>query len=218
LFEVANGGTIFLDEIADTTPTFQAKLLRVLQEGEVKRVGGNHPMKIHARVISASNKELAELVTMKRFRQDLYYRLAVLPLSVPPLRERREDIALLVEHFVQQSCARQRQATRVVPPDVLRALTEAPWPGNVRELQHCIERAVVTTKGPTLTCTDILGVVSETPALDLRSVSKCAMKQAERARIAQALRDSHGNRAQAAKSLKISRAGLYNKLREYDLT
>jgi two-component system response regulator AtoC len=218
LFEVAHGGTIFLDEIADTTPTFQAKLLRVLQEGEVKRVGGNHRMKINARVISASNKDLAELVTMKRFRQDLYYRLAVLPLSVPPLRERREDIALLVEHFVQQSCARQRQVTREVPPDVLHALTEAPWPGNVRELQHCIERAVVTTKGATLTCTDIFGAGSETPALDLRSVSKCAMKQAERTRIAQALRDCHGNRAQAAKSLKISRAGLYNKLREYGLT
>jgi two-component system response regulator AtoC len=218
LFEVANGGTIFLDEIADTTPTFQAKLLRVLQEGEVKRVGGNHPIRVNARVISASNTDLAELVKMKRFRQDLYYRLAVLPLTVPPLRERPEDIALLVEHFVQQSCGRQRQSPRVVPPDVLHALTEAPWPGNVRELQHCIERAVVTTKGPTLTCADILGIGSEMPALDLRSVSKCAMKQAERARIIQALRDSHGNRAQAAKNLKISRAGLYNKLREYGLT
>jgi two-component system, NtrC family, response regulator HydG len=218
LFEVANGGTIFLDEIADTTPTFQAKLLRVLQEGETKRVGGNHPIKVNARVISATNKDLSELVKMKRFRQDLYYRLAVLPLTVPPLRERREDIALLVEHFVQQSCARQRQPTRVVPPDVMHALTEAPWPGNVRELQHCIERAVVTTTGPTLTCADIVGIGSEKAALDLRSVSKCAMKQAERARIAQALRDSHGNRAQAAKNLKISRAGLYNKLREYDLT
>lgn len=217
LFEVANGGTIFLDEIADTTPTFQAKLLRVLQEGETKRVGGNHPIKVNARVISATNRDLAELVKMKRFRQDLYYRLAVLPLTVPPLRERREDIALLVEHFVQQSCARQRQPARPVPPDVLNALTEAPWPGNVRELQHCIERAVVTTTGPTLTCADIVGIGSEKAPLDLRSVSKGAMKQAERARIVQALRDSHGNRAQAAKNLKISRAGLYNKLREYDL-
>ena len=135
LFEVANGGTIFLDEIADTTPTFQAKLLRVLQEGEIKRVGGNHPIKVNARVISATNKDLAELVTMKRFRQDLYYRLAVLPLAVPPLRERREDIALLVEHFVQQSCARHRQPRRTVPPDVLHALMEAPWPPPRAELQ-----------------------------------------------------------------------------------
>lgn len=218
LFEVANGGTIFLDEIADTTPTFQAKLLRVLQEGETKRVGGNHPTKVNARVISACNKDLAELVKTKQFRQDLYYRLAVLPLTVPPLRERREDITLLVEHFVEQSCVRHRQPPRAVPPQVLHALTEAPWPGNVRELQHCIERAVVTTKGLTLTCADIVGIGSEQSGLDLHSVSKCAMKQAERARIAQALRESHGNRAQAAKNLKISRAGLYNKLREYGLT
>jgi two-component system response regulator HydG len=218
LFEVAHGGTMFLDEIADTTPTFQAKLLRVLQEGEIKRVGGNHPIKVDARVISASNKDLAELVKTKQFRQDLYYRLAVLPLTVPPLRERREDIALLAEHFVQQACARHHQPPRAVPPHVFQALTEAPWPGNVRELQHCIERAVVTTKGPTLTCADVGGIESEQPALDLRSVSKCAMKQAERTRIVQALRESHGNRARAAKTLKISRAGLYNKLRAYGLT
>ena len=219
LFEVANGGTIFLDEIADTTPIFQAKLLRVLQEGEIKRVGGNHPIKVHARVISATNKDLADLVKVKRFRQDLYYRLAVLPLEVPPLRERREDMALLVEHFVEESCRRHRQPRRTVSPDVLHSLTEAPWPGNVRELQHYIERAVVTTKGPTLSCDDLLGRgPNGTAAVDLRSVSKCAMRQAERARIIQALEESRGNRAKAAKNLKISRAGLYNKLREYDLS
>jgi two-component system response regulator AtoC len=105
-----------------------------------------------------------------------------------------------------------------VPADVLQSLTEAPWPGNIRELQHCIERAVVTTKGSTLTRADIVGVELEESAPDLRSVSKCAMKQAERGRIVQALHESHGNRAQAAKNLKISRAGLYNKLREYGLT
>jgi two-component system response regulator AtoC len=217
LFDAANGGTIFLDEIADTTPTFQAKLLRVLQEGEIKRVGGNHSIKINVRVISATNKDLTELVNVKRFRQDLYYRLAVLPLTVPPLSERREDIALLVEHFVRQSCARHGQALRTVPAAVLNGLREAPWPGNVRELQHCIERAVVTTKGAALSCADVVALGSNT-VTDLRSVSKVAKQHAEKARITQALRDSHGNRAQAAKSLKISRAGLYNKLREYDLT
>ena len=216
LFEEANGGTIFLDEIADTTPAFQAKLLRVLQEGEVKRVGGNRPIRVDVRVVSATNKDLAELVKLKRFRQDLYYRLAVLPLSVPPLRERREDIVLLVEHFVQQSCGRHRQATRTLSAEALHALTEAPWPGNVRELQHCIERAVVTTKGALLSCADVVGL--KTASGDLRSVSKDAKKQAEKARIIQALECSQGNRAQAAKNLKISRAGLYNKLREYELT
>ena len=218
LFEEANGGTIFLDEIADTTPLFQAKLLRVLQEGEIKRVGGTHPMKVNVRIISATNKDLADLVQTKRFRQDLYYRLAVLPLSVPPLRERREDIALLVEHFIQQSCARHRQPRRTVSADVLNALTEAPWPGNVRELQHCIERAVVTTQGSIVSCSVVGANRSESGALDLRSVSKNAQKQAEKARIMQALKESCGRRAQAAKSLKISRAGLYNKLHEYGLT
>ena len=218
LFEEADGGTIFLDEIADTTPTFQAKLLRVLQEGEIKRVGGTQPIKVDARVISATNKDLPELVTAKQFRQDLYYRLAVLPLFLPPLRDRREDIPLLMERFLITSCKRHRQPVRTVPAEVLHALTEATWPGNVRELQHYIERAVVTTKGPALNCADTVAMGSEPRALDLRSVSKGAMKQAERARIVQALEHSHGNRAQAAKHLKISRAGLYNKLREYGLT
>ncbi|HSC56212.1 MAG TPA: sigma-54 dependent transcriptional regulator [Nitrospira sp.] len=217
LFEEADGGTIFLDEIADTTFTFQAKLLRVLQEGEIKRVGGNRPMKVDVRVISATNKDLAELVKLKRFRQDLYYRLAVLPLTVPPLRDRREDIALLVEHFVQQSYARHRQARRTVSVEALHALTEAPWPGNVRELQHCIERAVVTTRGPVLKCADVTALGSKAAAVDLRSVSKDAMKQAEKARIIQALEQSAGNRVKAAKLLKISRASLYNKLRTYQI-
>jgi len=218
LFEEADGGTIFLDEIADTTPTFQAKLLRVLQEGEIKRVGGNQPIKVDARVISATNKDLPELVKAKQFRQDLYYRLAVLPLFLPPLRDRREDIPWLVERFLITSCKRHRQPVRTVSADVLHALTEATWPGNVRELQHYIERAVVTTKGSALSCAEIVAMGSKPEASDLRSVSKSAMKQAEKVRIIQALQHSHGNRAQAAKHLKISRAGLYNKLREYGLT
>jgi two-component system response regulator AtoC len=217
LFEEADGGTIFLDEIADTTSAFQGKLLRVLQEGEIKRVGGNRPMKVNARVVSATNKDLAEMVKMKRFRQDLYYRLAVLPLEVPPLRERREDIPLLVEHFVQQSCARHGQPMRSVPAQLLNGLREAPWPGNVRELQHYIERAVVTTKGAVLSCTDVVALGLKAAA-DLRSVSKGAKQHAEKARIIEALTDSKGSRVEAAKILKISRAGLYNKLREYDLT
>jgi len=136
LFEEAEGGTIFLDEIADTRPVFQAKLLRVLQEGEIKPVGGTRSIKIHARVISASNKDLAELVKAKTFREDLYYRLAVLPLYIPALRERREDIPLLVQSFVTASCARHHQAVRSVDEKTMRALCEAAWHGNVRELQH----------------------------------------------------------------------------------
>jgi two-component system response regulator AtoC len=218
LFEEADGGTIFLDEIADTSPAFQAKLLRVLQEGEVKRVGGNQPIKIDVRIISATNKDLTELVRSKAFRQDLYYRLAVLPLHLSPLRERREDIPLLVKHFIAASCQRHRQPLRTVSPEVMRALSEATWPGNVRELQHYIERAVVTTTGPHLTCGDLVAMGSEEMEHDLRSVTRGAVKQAERARILQALQQSHGNRARTAKLLKISRASLYNKLRQYEIS
>jgi len=218
LFEEADGGTIFLDEIADTTPLFQSKLLRVLQEGEIKRVGGVQPIKIDARVISATNKDLAGLVKAKAFRQDLYYRLAVLPLFLPPLRDRREDIPLLVERLVTASCKRHRQPPRTVSGEVMHALTVAAWPGNVRELQHYVERAVVTTAGPALTCADIVAMGSDQAAPDLRSVSRGAAQQAERARILQALEQAHGNRTKAAKLLKISRASLYSKLRDYRLT
>jgi two-component system, NtrC family, response regulator HydG len=218
LFEEADSGTIFLDEIADTTSTFQAKLLRVLQEGEIKPVGGTQRIKIDARVISATNKDLAELVKTKAFRQDLYYRLAVLPLHLPPLRERREDIPLLVDHFVAWSCKRHRQPLRTISPEVMQALTNAHWPGNVRELQHYLERAVVTTTGPALSCTDMIMAVSKPAEHDLRSVSRGAATQAERMRIVQALQQALGNRVKAAKLLKISRASLYNKLRQYDLS
>ena len=217
LFEEADGGTIFLDEIADTTATFQAKLLRVLQEGEIKRVGGNQPIKIDVRVISATNKDLVDHVKTKAFRQDLYYRLAVLPLSLPPLRDRQADIPLLVQHFVAASCKRHRQPLRTISPDVMQALTETSWPGNVRELQHYIERAVVTTTGPELSCADLVAAGSKSAEHDLRSVSRGAVKQAERARILQALQHANGNRAKTAKLLKISRASLYNKIRDYQI-
>jgi two-component system, NtrC family, response regulator HydG len=217
LFEEADGGTVFLDEIADTTPIFQAKLLRVLQEGEIKPVGGTQTIKIDARVISATNKDLSELVKAKAFRQDLYYRLAVLPLYLPPLRERRGDISLLVEHFVAGSCTRHRQLPRTISRGVMQALTEAPWPGNVRELQHYIERAVVTTTGPALECKDLVTSGSVVGHEDLRSAARGAIAHTERVRIVDALKKTGGNRSKAAKLLKISRASLYNKLRDYNI-
>ena len=217
LFEEADGGSIFLDEIADTTPTLQAKLLRVLQEGEIKPVGGTRSIKIHARVISASNRDLAELVKAKTFRQDLYYRLAVLPLYLPALRERRDDIPLLVRRFVAASCVRHHQAVRHVAEQTMSALRDAPWPGNVRQLQHYIERAVVTTTGPWLRCDDLLDVDAADKHESLRSASRGAVAQTERARIVDALQKTAGNRLKAAKLLKISRASLYNKLRAYGI-
>jgi two-component system response regulator AtoC len=217
LFEEADGGTIFLDEIADTSPAFQAKLLRVLQEGEIKRVGGTQPIKIDVRVISATNKDLTDLVNAKAFRQDLYYRLAVLPISLPPLRERRGDIPLLVSKFIADSCLRHRQVLRHVSEEAMRALAAAPWPGNVRQLQHYIERAVVTTRGPELACADIVAMGSHAENDDLRTVVRSAARQAERARIIQALQQVSGNRVKAARLLKISRASLYNKLQDFGI-
>ncbi len=222
LFEAADGGTIFLDEIADTSAQFQAKLLRVLQEGEIKPVGTSRSTKVDVRVISASNKDLMALVKARAFREDLYYRLAVLPLLLPPLRDRREDIPLLVRHFLEASCKRHGKVVRVVTPEAMQALTEAPWPGNVRELQHLIERAVVTAPGPELRLELFLGrpsvagtVTASYPCL--RTVVRTAVQSAERTRIEEALRQAAGKRALAARLLKISRAGLYNKLRTYHL-
>lgn len=216
LFEEADGGTLFLDEIGDTTTTFQAKLLRVLQEGEMKRVGGNHRIKVDVRVISATNRDLSELVRAKTFRQDLYYRLAVLPLYLPPLRERREDIPLLADHFIAWSCQRHHQPIRPLSVESMRALCGAAWPGNVRELQHCIERAVITTTGPELLC-DLVVLSDDAEREDLPSTVRKAVSQAERDRIVDALAKTSGNRVKAAKLLKISRASLYNKLRTYSI-
>ncbi len=220
LFQEADGGTIFLDEIADTSGHFQAKLLRVLQEGEVKPVGSGRPTKVDVRVISATNKDLQGLIKAKTFREDLYYRLAVLPLALPPLRDRREDIPLLARHFVEASSKRHRKQLRDVTTDAMRALMDAPWPGNIRELEHLIERAVVTTSGTQFTCSHFFGSDSAHIAsaeTDLRSVARNATQQAERTRIEEALRQVSGNRSRAARLLKISRANLYNKLRVYQI-
>lgn len=217
LFEEAHEGTLFLDEIADTTPHFQSKLLRVIQEGEIKPVGSNRSIKVDVRIVSATNKNLHHLVRAGTFREDLFYRLAVLPITIPPLRDRREDIPLLVQHLMESACRQHGKPLRTVTPEALLALKEASWPGNVRELKHTIERAIVTGTGPHLTVQDFFPASGTAKALDsdLRSIARRAVGHAERARIQEALRQSGGNRAQAARVLKISRASLYNKLRDY---
>lgn len=220
LFQEADGGTIFLDEIADTSAHFQAKLLRVLQEGEVKPVGSGRSSKVDVRVISATNKDLQGLIKARTFREDLYYRLAVLPLALPPLRERREDIPLLVRHFIEAASKRHRKPLRAVTADALQALMDAPWPGNIRELEHLIERAIVTTSGPHVTREQLFGSnpLRTAPAeTDLRTVARAAAHQAERTRIEEALHQASGNRSHAARLLKVSRANLYNKLRAYQI-
>ncbi len=219
LFEEAEGGTIFLDEIADTTPAFQARLLRVLQEGEIKPVGSNQSIKVNVRVISAGNKPLEKLVQAKQFRADLYYRLAVLPLTVPALRDRSEDIPSLAHHFLQRSVRQHRRGTLTFHADVLPALSSYLWPGNVRELENIIERAVVTSQQSTIHLADVFGKKNvQYRSRDLQSVSKAARQMAERNRILQVLSETRGDKTRAARLLKISRSGLYNKLRMYNLS
>ena len=222
LFEEAEGGTIFLDEIADMSPALQTKLLRVIQEGEIKPVGANRRTKVNVRVIAASNKALAPLVAAKVFREDLFYRLAVIPMIIPPLRHRREDIPLLVTAFVAESCPRYGRGMLSVPPEAMKLLTNHSWPGNARELRHVIERAVLTATGSELAAdrlfADLVGLqVTASPIASLWVERQGAVRIIERARISEALRQAKGNKARAARSLKISRASFYNKIREYQI-
>lgn len=222
LWEEVHGGTLFLDEIGDIPLTFQAKLLRVLQEGEIRPVGSTKQIKVDTRIVAASNKDLKHEVRALRFREDLYYRLAVVPLRLPPLRERREDIPLLVEHFVTKYCTRNHQEHKQVPPTILRQLMEASWPGNVRELEHTIERAVLLSPGPEI---DSEGVVldhvehdlTQTPTLQAVTEAHALLDNIEREKLRQALAQTHNNRVHAAKLLGISRSTLYEKLKRYHL-
>jgi len=222
LCEEAHGGTLFLDEIGDVAPAFQTKLLRLLQEGEIRPVGSTKRIKVNVRVIAATNKELKKLVAEERFREDLYYRLAVVPLTLPPLRERREDIPLLVEHFLQQYSNRHQQAAKRVSATAMRVLLEAPWPGNVRELEHAIERAVLLTPGAEIQVENLAlppapGTVSPAPTQQAITQAQALLDSVEQNKLRTALAKAGNNRARAAKLLGISRSTFYEKLKRYHL-
>ncbi|MBI4371018.1 MAG: sigma-54-dependent Fis family transcriptional regulator [Elusimicrobia bacterium] len=155
LFEEASGGTLFLDEVTETTPGLQVKLLRALQEGEIRRVGDNHPIKVSARVVAASNRDLRKLVAEGKFREDLYYRLKVFPIEIPPLRERIEDVLPLAESFLKKARVRTGSPGSQFSPDAVRALGAYAWPGNVRELEHAVERALIMAAGPQIEAGDL---------------------------------------------------------------
>jgi len=190
----------------------------VLQEREIKPVGSSHVINVNIRIISAGNKPLEELVKAKRFRADLYYRLAVLSLTVPPLRERKEDIPLLTEYFLDRLTRQHGRLSLTIHPDAQRALSHYAWPGNVRELENLVERAVVTCRHSTIQASDLFGHqgVPSTKG-DLSVVNKAARQEAERDRILQTLAETQGDKTRAARLLKISRSNLYNKLRLYHL-
>lgn len=222
LFEEANGGTLFLDEVGDITPVFQGKLLRVLQTGEIRPVGSTRCIVVDVRVIAATNRDLKRLVADRQFRDDLYYRLAVVPLRLPSLRERREDISLLVEYFLARSCARNGRAAKTMSSAALRLLLDASWPGNVRELEHTIERAVVLTASAEIPPESIIlesaeRVTSALPSPQAVSQAHAILDNAEREKLRTALMQANGNRSRAAKVLGISRSTLYEKLKHYRL-
>ena len=218
LFEEAHGGTLLLDEIGDTTPAFQSKLLRVLQENEIRPVGSNKTIKVDVRVIAATNKDFKKSVEKKTFREDLYYRLAVVPVVIPPLRHRKEDIPLLADHFIKKYCERNHLDPKWISPKAMKLLSDAPWPGNVRELENVIERAVLMSPGSEIT-TEVLFLdqAMEDSSDPLQQVIRTTTEMVEKEKIAEATQKARGNRSRAAKLLGISRATLYNKLKRYNL-
>ncbi len=223
VFEIADGGTLFLDEIGEISPSTQIRLLRVLQEGEFHRVGGTTPIKVDVRILSATNQDLEELVQRGRFRQDLYYRLHVFPIRVPPLRERVEDIPLLVAHFIERCNQRIQRTVRGVSPEVMALLIAHAWPGNVRELENIIQRMMVVTRKDTLELDDLPPELRGTPGpvravgRALKDLAKGSAQITEKSAILDALKAHLGNVTRTAKALGISRATLQNKMKQYGL-
>ena len=209
-FELAGRGTIFLDEIGDTSPAFQAKLLRVLQEREFHPVGGERVRRTEARVVAATHRPLERMVREERFREDLYFRLRVVEIVVPPLRERRGDIALLAEHLVREGAREMHMAAPVLAPDALTRLTAYDWPGNVRELENALTRALVLGRGSTVTAGD-LALGQESAAADGvgdGTTEDPSLAAAERAHVLRVLQRTNGNKRQACRLLRISRPRL----------
>jgi transcriptional regulator with PAS, ATPase and Fis domain len=216
LFEVAGAGTLFLDEIGEIAPTVQAKLLRALQEREIRRVGAERNIKVHARVVAATNRDLRAAVEAGTFREDLYFRLGAFVITVPPLRDRREDIPLLVHEFLRRSAARVKKDVKTVSADVMTALMRYEWPGNVRELEHAIERAVILAHGTTIGVRELPPEVRQ-PARNRLRTDNLDLQEQERVMIERALERFRGNRRQAAQALKISTVTLWRKMKQYGL-
>jgi len=217
-FEVANGGTIFLDEIGDISPKLQADLLRVLQERRFYRVGGTQEVEVDARVIAATNKNLPEEVRQGKFREDLYYRLNVIEIQLPPLRERREDIPLLAEHFVHRISSELGREIGGISGSALKVLMAHDWPGNVRELENVIERAIVTCRNGTLDEQDFSWLQRTPAAAQGWEVPDVSLGELERRAIVAALERKGGNVKEASAALGIDRSTLYDKLKRYEIS
>jgi two-component system, NtrC family, nitrogen regulation response regulator NtrX len=223
-FEQADKGTLFLDEVGDMSLAAQAKVLRVLQDGEVTRIGGTKANRVDVRVLAATNKTLEEEIAGGRFREDLYYRLNVVPLHVPPLRDRREDIPLLAQHFVNVLTQRDGTAVRMLDSSALEVLQRFDWPGNVRELRNAIERVMILASGPRITGAEISRLTGTRPpdATGLGSLLECKTydefkNAAERAFLLHKLREMDWNVSETARVLDMPRSNLYKKIERYGL-
>jgi DNA-binding NtrC family response regulator len=228
LFEMANGGTLFLDEIGDMGPKMQAQLLRTLQDGEVRPVGAAEPIRVDVRLVCATNKDLEDEVKAGRFREDLYFRINVVTVRLPPLRDRREDIPVLVGHFLHKLALRERRQPAAMSPEALKLLTGYGWPGNVRELENAIERAVAVAKGNVILPSDLPPEVGGVPEPGAGADSggllgevgnRPTLAELERRYIQLVLSEVGGNKKKAAEKLGIDRRTLYRALeRGGDLT
>jgi len=219
-FEAADGGTLFLDEIGEIPLGLQPKILRVLQSGEIDRLGADRPIAVDVRIVAATHRELEKMVEDGEFRQDLYYRLAVVPLRVPSLKERREDIPLLVEHFLQRMRERTGRAGLELPPEAFAALGRYDWPGNVRELENLIERLVVMSREDTLDLNHLPAKFREGANRESRfqlPEEGLVLEELERDLILQALRRHQGNRTRAARDLGLTRNTLLYRMQKYQL-
>jgi len=225
LFEAADGGTVFLDEIGETSPAMQVKLLRLLQSGEYRPVGGNQPRRADVRVLAATHRDLEQEVKKGAFREDLFYRVSVFPITVPPLRDRREDIPLLAAYFLDALSRKRKRPVPRISPTALACLSEFDWPGNVRELENEMERAVTLAGGEKALTEEHLSErvtrgrreadpLGEAPG---ESTLHQVVARVERTMVREALRQTGGNRSQAARMLGLTRQGLFNKISRYEI-
>ena len=218
-FEVADGGTIFLDEISNISLNIQAKLLRVVQEREVARVGSSKSIKVDIRILVATNEDLADAVKKGKFREDLFYRLSVVPINLPPLRERKEDIPILVKHFLQKYNKKTKKNINSISPQVKKALMKYDWPGNIRELENTIERAVVLSKGNNVEIETLIYHGISTDSAFLNSIGKefKTLEEVEKEYIRAVLQAQHENKTKTAEILGVDRKTLWAKIKKYNL-
>jgi two-component system, NtrC family, response regulator AtoC len=225
LFESANGGTLFLDEVGELGQALQVKLLRVMQDHEVRRVGGTNSIKVDVRIIAATNRDLEQLVKEGKFRDDLFYRLNVVRITLPSLKERQDDIPMLAHHFLQKCAAGATTAVRGFHPDTLDCLRRYRWPGNVRELENAIERAVSLSQGPLLTPDDLPAAIRQAPTPaevkpdvpDTAESVYLTLEEVEKRHLVRVLKETKGNKVKAAKILGIDRRTLYRMAERFDL-